>query len=140
MYVDTSTTSTASWVQIKELKSYPDVGEGDLTRLDATHLESTVKEYIKDIPDMPDLTFTFNAMPESAANSNLLLLRSTLDTDKSYTWKLELPKLGITMTILADWTWSITNGGVSQIPEISLQLAGRSAMTISAYSAPSQSP
>ena len=61
MYVDTSTTSTASWVQIKELKSYPDVGEGDLTRLDATHLESTVKEYIKDIPDMPDMPF--NACP-----------------------------------------------------------------------------
>lgn len=130
LFVNTATTGAASWTQIKELKTYPSVGEGDLTRLDATHLESTVKEYIKDIPEMPDLEFTFNAMPDDATNSNLKLLRDTLDTDTAYEWKLVIPTLKVQVRLIADWTWMVTNGGVSQIPEISLQLAGRSAMTV----------
>lgn len=130
VYVDTSSTTTPAWSEIKELKSYPQVGEGNPARLDATTLTSTSKEYIKDIPDMPELEFVFNAMPVSASDSNVKLVENTLDPTKSYNWKLVLPTLGITVTLIADWTWNITNGGVSQIPELTISLAGRSPMTV----------
>ncbi|MBQ7701531.1 MAG: hypothetical protein IJT54_03920 [Candidatus Methanomethylophilaceae archaeon] len=140
LYVNTAASGDAVWTQIKEMKTYPNIGEGNMQRLDATHLESSTKEYIKDIPDMPDLEFTFNAMPGDATNSNLALLRDTLDPTKAYEFKLEIPLLKTQMRITADWSYNITNGGVSQIPEISLQLAGRTAMVMEAIPTQVSSP
>ena len=61
------------WTKIAELKSTPEIGES-AEKIDATHLESEVKEYVKDIPDQSELTFTFNAMPANVEGSNLALL------------------------------------------------------------------
>lgn len=117
-----------AWKELKELKSYPQVGEGDLSKLDATSLSDTVKTYIKDIPDMPDLQFTLNAMPTDSTDSNLDLVMNELDVNTAYEWKLEIPLLKVQMTITADWTYNISAGGVSTVQELVISLAGRTKM------------
>ncbi len=117
-----------AWRELKELKSYPQVGEGDLSKLDATSLSDTVKTYIKDIPDMPDLQFTLNAMPTDSTDSNLDLVMNEMDVNDSYEWKLEIPLLKVQMTINADWTYNISAGGVSTVQELIISLAGRTKM------------
>lgn len=119
---------SGAWRQIKEMKSFPQVGEGDLSKLDATSLEDSVKTYIKDIPDMPDLQFTFNAMPTDATDSNLDLVMNEMNVDEAYDWKLEMPLLKVQMTITADWTYNISAGGVSTVQELVISLAGRTKM------------
>ena len=110
------------------MKTYPQVGEGDLSKLDATSLSDTVKTYIKDIPDMPDLQFTFNAMPTDSADSNLDIVMNTMNINEAYDWKLEIPLLKVQMTIRADWTYNISAGGVSTVQELVISLAGRTKM------------
>ena len=117
-----------AWKELKEMKTYPQVGEGDLSKLDATSLSDTVKTYIKDIPDMPDLQFTFNAMPTDSADSNLDIVMNTMNINEAYDWKLEIPLLKVQMTIRADWTYNISAGGVSTVQELVISLAGRTTM------------
>ena len=117
-----------AWKELKEMKTYPQVGEGDLSKLDATSLSDTVKTYIKDIPDMPDLQFTFNAMPTDSADSNLDIVMNTMNINEAYDWKLEIPLLKVQMTIRADWTYNISAGGVSTVQELVISLAGRTKM------------
>ena len=117
-----------AWKELKEMKTYPQVGEGDLSKLDATSLSDTVKPYIKDIPDMPDLQFTFNAMPTDSADSNLDMVMNTMNINEAYDWKLEIPLLKVQMTIRADWTYNISAGGVSTVQELVISLAGRTKM------------
>lgn len=117
-----------AWKELKEMKTYPQVGEGDLSKLDATSLSDTVKTYIKDIPDMPDLQFTFNAMPTDSADSNLDMVMNTMNINEAYDWKLEIPLLKVQMTIKADWTYNISAGGVSTVQELVISLAGRTNM------------
>lgn len=117
-----------AWKELKEMKTYPQVGEGDLSKLDATSLSDTVKTYIKDIPDMPDLQFTFNAMPTDSADSNLDIVMNTMNINEAYDWKLEIPLLKVQMTIKADWTYNISAGGVSTVQELVISLAGRTKM------------
>lgn len=117
-----------AWKELKEMKTYPQVGEGDLSKLDATSLSDTVKTYIKDIPDMPDLQFTFNAMPTDSADSNLDIVMNTMNIHEAYDWKLEIPLLKVQMTIRADWTYNISAGGVSTVQELVISLAGRTKM------------
>lgn len=117
-----------AWKELKEMKTYPQVGEGDLSKLDATSLSDTVKTYIKDIPDMPDLQFTFNAMPTDSADSNLDMVMNTMNISEAYDWKLEIPLLKVQMTIRADWTYNISAGGVSTVQELVISLAGRTKM------------
>ena len=112
-----------AWKELKEMKTYPQVGEGDLSKLDATSLSDTVKTYIKDIPDMPDLQFTFNAMPTDSADSNLDIVMNTMNINEAYDWKLEIPLLKVQMTIRADWTYNISAGGVSTVQELVISLA-----------------
>ena len=117
-----------AWKELKEMKTYPQVGEGDLSKLDATSLSDTVKTYIKDIPDMPDLQSTFNAMPTDSADSNLDIVMNTMNINEAYDWKLEIPLLKVQMTIRADWTYNISAGGVSTVQELVISLAGRTKM------------
>ena len=117
-----------AWKELKEMKTYPQVGEGDLSKLDATSLSDTVKTYIKDIPDMPDLQFTFNAMPTDSADSNLDIVMNTMNINEAYDWKLESPLLKVQRTIRADWTYNISAGGVSTVQELVISLAGRTKM------------
>ena len=117
-----------AWKELKEMKTYPQVGEGDLSKLDATSLSDTVKTYIKDIPDMPDLQFTFNAMPTDSSDSNLDIVMNTMNINEAYDWKLEIPLLKVQMTIRADWTYNISAGGVSTVQELVISLAGRTKM------------
>ena len=117
-----------AWKELKEMKTYPQVGEGDLSKLDATSLSDTVKTYIKDIPDMPDRQFTFNAMPTDSADSNLDIVMNTMNINEAYDWKLEIPLLKVQMTIRADWTYNISAGGVSTVQELVISLAGRTKM------------
>lgn len=117
-----------AWKELKEMKTYPQVGEGDLSKLDATSLSDTVKTYIKDIPDMPDLQFTFNAMPTDSVDSNLDMVMNTMNINEAYDWKLEIPLLKVQMTIRADWTYNISAGGVSTVQELVISLAGRTKM------------
>ena len=119
---------SGAWKELKEMKTYPQVGEGDLSKLDATSLSDTVKTYIKDIPDMPDLQFTFNAMPTDSADSNLDIVMNTMNINEAYDWKLEIPLLKVQMTIRADWTYNISAGGVSTVQELVISLAGRTKM------------
>ena len=79
------------WKKLGEIKSIPEIGEV-AEKIDATSLESEMKEYIKDIPDQNDLEFTFNAMPVTAPDSNLKILND-LSRNGEYRWKWVSPRL-----------------------------------------------
>ena len=121
------------WTKIAELKSTPEIGES-AEKIDATHLESEVKEYVKDIPDQSELTFTFNAMPANVEGSNLKLL-SDLNRNGTYEFKQVLPRLDVQVIWVAEFAYRIGAGAVSSVKEITLTLIPKSAPIITDISA-----
>ena len=121
------------WTKIHELKSTPEIGES-AEKIDATHLESEVKEYVKDIPDQSELTFTFNAMPTNVEGSNLALLMG-MSRNGTYQFKQVLPRLGVQVIWTAEFAYRIGAGEVSSVKEISLTLIPKTAPIITDISA-----
>ena len=121
------------WTKVQELKATPEIGES-AEKIDATHLESEVKEYVKDIPDQSELAFTFNAMPVNDENSNLALLMG-MSRNATYEWKQVLPRLGVQVIWDAEFTYSIGPGAVSSVKEITLTLIPKTSPIISEISA-----
>ena len=121
------------WTKIAELKSTPEIGES-AEKIDATHLESEVKEYVKDIPDQSELTFTFNAMPANVEGSNLKLLMD-LNRNGTYEFKQVLPRLDVQVIWVAEFAYRIGAGAVSSVKEINLTLIPKSAPIITDISA-----
>ena len=121
------------WTKVQELKSTPEIGES-AEKIDATHLESEVKEYVKDIPDQSELTFSFNAMPMNAEGSNLALLMG-MSRNATYEWKQVLPRLGVQVLWNAEYSYRIGAGEVSSVKELSLTLIPKTAPIITDISA-----
>lgn len=121
------------WTYFKEVKSVPAIGESAAT-LDATNLDSEMKEYIKDIPDQQaELTFAMNAMPEGVTDSNYDLIER-LSANGTYRWKVEYPQLGIQAVIKGQWSWNIGEGAVSAVMEYGLTIIPKSKPIISKIS------
>ena len=112
-----------TWKRILEMKSTPEVGE-EVSKIDASNLDSEVKEYIKDLPDQTDLTFVFNAMPLSADESNTQLLMD-LSRSEIYEWKYQLSTLGIQFIFRGEFSYKVGAGAVSSVREISLTIVPR---------------
>lgn len=112
-----------SWKKFGEVKTTPEVGE-ETAKLDASSLDSVVKEYIKDLPDQTDLTFTFNAIPVNAIDSNLKLLMD-MSRSSSYEWKYMLSTLGIQYNWTGDFSYKVGAGAVSTVRELSLTIIPR---------------
>ena len=124
------------WFQ--EVKSTPAIGETPAT-IDVTHLGSSVKEYIMDIPDQSSSTldFVMNAQPYVEASSDddvnevsNLGLVNMLSKTATYTFVILYPQDKIGFEILAQWTWSMGAGAVSSAMEINLSLVPKSAPTV----------
>lgn len=117
------------WTEIKEVSAVPEVGQS-AEKIDVTHLNSEMKEYIKDIPDYSsDLEFTMNAMPAGVADSNLDLILS-LDEDSTYDWKIEYTQLGKEATFSGEYTYKIGAGAVSSKQDLVLTVIPKSAFVI----------
>lgn len=110
--------------KFQEVKSVPEVGQS-ADKIDATHLDSEMKEYVKDIPDFSsDLEFTMNAMPtgsgtESApGNYDLIAMMDEKDADGQYTFTIAYPQTGIKCEIVGQYSWRMGGGEVSSIQDI----------------------
>lgn len=113
------------WERFREVKSTPEVGES-ADKIDATSLESEMKEYIKDIPDQAaDLEFTMNAMPTGSPNSNYDLIKR-LSRNGTYEFKYGVPQMGIYYIIMAQFTWRLGAGEVSAVQDIIVTLIPKS--------------
>jgi hypothetical protein len=115
----------SEWNFFHEVKTTPEIGTSS-GKIDATSLESEIKEYIKDIPDWSsDLSFTMNAMPASATGSNLALIER-LTANGVYSWKVLYPLLGREVVLTGEWSWALGAGSVSAVQEIILSIIPRS--------------
>lgn len=130
--------TTGNLLYFNEVKSTPEIGES-AERIDVTHLGSEIHEYIRDIPDVAggDLQFTMNCQPfldspTTDDESNMNLIQS-LDKSKAYTWYIMYPQLNQTVTVLADFTFSMGAGAISSAIELNLTLIPRAAPVFSAY-------
>ena len=121
------------WTKIQELKSTPEIGES-AEKIDATTLESEVKEYTKDIPDQSELSYTFNAMPLDVEGSNLALLMG-MSKNGTYEFKQVLPRLGVQVIWTAGYTYRIGAGEVSTVKDLYLTLIPKTAPIITNISA-----
>lgn len=118
-----------AWKEIKEVSATPEIGQS-AEKIDVTHLNSEMKEYIKDIPDYSsDLEFTMNAMPAGATDSNLDLVLS-LDEDATYEWKIEYGQLGKEATLSGEFTYKLGAGAVSSKQDLVLTVIPKSAFVI----------
>lgn len=113
------------WTQINELKGTPEIG-GTAGKIDATTLASEMKEYIKDIPDQPDLEFTFNIMPVGSAGSNLDVL-TALSRNGTYRWKWVAPQIGKQVIWTGGFFYRFGAGAVSSVKDLILTIIPRTA-------------
>lgn len=121
------------WKQIHELKSVPEIGDSP-NKIDATSLESEVKEYINGLADQQDMDFVFNAMPVGSENSNVDLLMSlSRTTIYDFCWKS--PRLGIQMVWKAEFTYKYGAGEVDSVRELTVSLIPHSKPVESAITA-----
>lgn len=122
------------WTRIGEVKNIPEIGE-TAEKIDVTHLDSDMHEYIKDIPDQAaELEFTFNAQPVGVAGSNVNLVME-LSRNASYRWKWVSPRLGIQAIFDGDWTYKIGVGAVSTPRDLIITIIPRTRPIISTISA-----
>ena len=121
------------WTKIQDLKSTPEIGES-AEKIDATTLESEVKEYIKDIPDQSELSYTFLASPLDVEGSNLALLMK-MSKNGTYEFKQVLPRLGVQVIWTAGFAYRIGAGEVSTAKELYLTLIPKTAPIITNISA-----
>ena len=111
------------WHRFGEIKSIPEIGE-EPERIEATNLDSDMKEYIAGIGDQNDLTFVFNAMPVGVPNSNIDLLMS-LSRKERYDWKYMSPRLGIQVVWTGEFTYKYGAGEVNSVRELSVTIIPR---------------
>ncbi len=113
-----------------EVKSVPEIGENP-ERVEATSLESEIKEYVNDIPDWSaTLDFVMNAQPflddpESVSEGNLNLI-SELSQSETYKWTIVYPALKRKVEIMGEWSWKMGGGAVSQIMEATITITPKS--------------
>ncbi|MBE6524486.1 MAG: hypothetical protein E7Z65_06415 [Thermoplasmata archaeon] len=123
-------TASSDPLWFKEVKSVPEVGTSP-DKIDATSLDSDVKESIKDIPYFSgDLDFVMNAQPYKASvasndESNLNLIRS-LGKNSTYTWVIVYPKLNLMCEIIGEWTWKMGAGAPSSVMEATVSIIPKS--------------
>lgn len=120
--------------QFCEVKSVPEVGKS-AEKIEATSLESRMKVYKKDIPDISaDLEFTMNAIPHGEDDSNYDLIQS-LDEDETYEWTVIYPQMKTKFTIQAQFSWKMGAAEVSSIQDIGLTLIPQSEPAWGEYTA-----
>lgn len=112
------------WKQIHELKSVPELGETP-NRIDATSLESEVREYIGGLADQGDFEFTFNAMPVNAPNSNIALMMG-LNRKQTYDFIWRSPRLGVQMLWTAEFNYRFGAGEVDSVRDFIIALVPHS--------------
>ena len=104
------------WTKIMEIKSIPEIGE-TADKIEATNIDSDIKEYIKGLSDQSDLEFTGNAMPISAPDSNVALLMS-MSRDAEYRWRWVSPRLGIQVIWRGEFAYKYGAGEVNSVRDI----------------------
>lgn len=115
-----------TWKKFWEVKSTPEVGKS-ADMIDATSLDSEIKENIPDIPSYAgELSFTMNAIPVGAEGSNLDLV-SELSENSEYKWRITWPQLGKRCIITANWVWRVGAGAVSSPLDIIIVLIPKTA-------------
>lgn len=126
--------SGSTWTEFLEVSSTPELGTTAST-IDVTHLNSTVKEYINDIPDWASQTldFTMNAMPTGTTDSNLDLVL-TLEQDTTYSWKVALDQLGKQIQFTGQAVWRLGAGAVSSKQDLIVSVTPKSEPVVSDYS------
>lgn len=123
-----------AWIDFHEVKSVPEIGQS-ADKIDATSLESEMKEYVPDIPDFSsDLEFTMNAIPHGDTESNYDIIM-TLDQDTIYEWKVVYPQQKVQATLKGRFTWKMGGGEVSAIQDMMLAIIPASAPTWAEYNA-----
>lgn len=111
------------WHRLGEIKSIPEIGE-EPEKLEATNLESSIKEYVRGIGDQNDLTFIFNAQPVGTPNGNIDLLMS-LSRNGRYDWKWMSPRLGTQVVWNGEFTYKFGAGEVNSVRELSVTVIPR---------------
>lgn len=123
-----------TWTRIGEIKNIPEIGE-TAEKIDVTHLNSDMHEYIKDIPDQAaELEFTCNAQPVGTPGGNIDLVMA-LSRNAAYRWKWVSPRLGIQAIFNGDWTYKIGVGAVSTARDLIITIIPRTRPIISEISA-----
>lgn len=121
-----------TWTALAEVSAVPEIGQ-TAEKIDVTHLQSVMKEYVKDIPDFSsDLEFTMNMVPSGETDSNFDLIKS-LNPDQAYKWKIEYPQQKVACELTAQFTWRVGASEVSAKQDIILTLIPQSAPVFSTY-------
>lgn len=104
------------WKKIGEIKSIPEIGE-TAVKVDASNLESEMREYIKGLSDQNDLEFTFNAIPAGIEGSNVDLMRS-LSRNGEYRFRWISPRLGIQVIWRGEFAYRFGAGEVDTVRDL----------------------
>ena len=124
---------SSAYVAFAEVSSVPEIGKSS-DKIDVTHLNSDMKEYVPDIPDFSsDLEFTMNAVPSGESDSNYDLIME-LDEDTTYEWKIGYPQQKVQCTLKGQFSWRMGAAEVSSKQDIILTIIPRSAPVWSQYS------
>lgn len=104
------------WKKIGEIKSIPEIGE-TAVKVDASNLESEMREYIKGLSDQNDLEFTFNAIPAGIDGSNVDLMRG-LSRNGEYRFRWVSPRLGIQVIWRGEFAYRFGAGEVDTVRDL----------------------
>lgn len=104
------------WKKIGEIKSIPEIGE-TAVKVDASNLESEMREYIKGLSDQSDLEFTFNAIPAGVEGSNVDLMRG-LSRNGEYRFRWISPRLGIQVIWRGEFAYRFGAGEVDTVRDL----------------------
>lgn len=104
------------WKKIGEIKSIPEIGE-TAVKVDASNLESEMREYIKGLSDQNDLEFTFNAIPAGIEGSNIDLMRG-LSRNGEYRFRWVSPRLGIQVIWRGEFAYRFGAGEVDTVRDL----------------------
>lgn len=104
------------WKKIGEIKSIPEIGE-TAVKVDASNLESEMREYIKGLSDQNDLEFTFNAIPAGVEGSNVDLMRN-LSRNGEYRFRWVSPRLGIQVIWRGEFAYRFGAGEVDTVRDL----------------------
>jgi hypothetical protein len=116
-----------SYTNLPGLKSVPDIGP-EPEKVDNTPLSASHFQYEKGIGDLPDMTYNFIFVNDSASDS-YRVLRSLADSNATSSFQQSMPD-GTKYTFDAQVSLKVTGGGVNTPISFDATLIVQSAITV----------
>jgi len=109
------------WTKVAQLKTVPDIG-GAPEKIDASHKESTMQEFIGGLQTLPDMNFVCIPEPGKIDASDIIAIFNKMSREENYEFRIDYPRMGYRVTGAGEFYPIISGSTNADLQEFQIQI------------------